>query len=332
MFYKATYGFKLSHLEMLSLGVASLLAAFLSWRYIERPFRTRAVLPNRLPLFFGAGMVMASAMALAVLFVATDGMNDRFPASVRQLAKFRYDPSEPMRVGTCLISRAFAEKPTVEESCMRLDPARRNFLLVGDSHAAHYWAGLTEVYPDINFLQATATGCAPVLGGEGAGRCRSVVDNAYLDFIPNHKLDAVIIAALWSSSDIPGLLSTIKAVRKNVDKVYVFGPIVTYDDLLPRLLMRSEMKGDPSIVAHARQSNLGRLDRAFARAVEGSGAKYVSIYNALCDESGACLTRDHNGDPIQFDNAHLTKAGSIITSSVLKCRGLIGSLPATCTN
>jgi SGNH domain-containing protein len=266
---------------------------------------------------------MASAMAMAVVFVATDGLKERFPESVRRLASFKYRPDAPMRNGTCFVTRGFNDRPTLDKSCLLLDPSRRNVLLVGDSHAAHHWVGLATTFPDINFLQATASGCKPVLGGGGASRCRSVVDAAYLEFIPTHKLDAVIISAFWAAGDLPSLLKTIGEVQQHTRDVYVFGPIVIYDDGLPRLLARSEWLHDPSLVTRSRSINVSSLDRSFASAVKASGAKYVSIYTALCDSSESCLTRDDQGDPIQFDRIHLTKSGSILLSRILRERGLL---------
>jgi len=247
----------------------------------------------------------------------------RYPEQVRQLANFRYDPNGPFRSGQCFISRAFSDTPSVSPDCLRLDATRRNFLLVGDSHAAQYWAGLSAVFPDINFLQATASGCTPTLGAGGAPRCRSVLDQAYLDFIPNHRLDGVIIAAKWAADDISSVVRTVELVRQSTALVYVFGPIVSYTDLLPRLLTRSEWLGDPSLVVRSREPDLKELDRAFARAVTAAGAHYVSIYETMCDSADVCVTRDARGNPIQFDLGHLTKMGSIEVCRTIKERGIL---------
>lgn len=321
--YKSHAGFALTDVERVWLGAMSLAVAALSWRYVEQPFRRRIFFPRRRPLFLVATAASATAAGIASLLVATGGLAARYPEQVRQLANFRYDPNGPFRSGQCFISRAFSDTPWVSPDCLRLDTARRNFLLVGDSHAAQYWAGLSAVFPDINFLQVTASGCTPTLGTGGAPRCRSVLDQAYLDFLPNHRLDGVIIAAKWAADDIGTVVRTIEFVRQSTALVYVFGPIVSYTDLLPRLLARSEWLGDPSLVARSRDPDLKDLDRAFARAVTAAGAHYVSIYEAMCDSADVCATRDAWGDPIQFDLAHLTKMGSIEVSSIIKERGIL---------
>ena len=42
-----------------------------------------------------------------------------------------------------------------------MDPKMPNYLLLGDSHAAELWLGLSSVYDRIHFLQTTATACLP---------------------------------------------------------------------------------------------------------------------------------------------------------------------------
>lgn len=318
VFYKAYFGFP-SRPEKALLGLASIAIAALSWRYIETPFRQRKRFPGRKQMFLTAALGSAAATTLALLLVATEGMSNRFPENLRRLASFKYNPTESMRDGSCFISKAFAHRSHVDAACLRLDGDRRNVLLVGDSHAAHYWAGLTVVFPDINFLQATASGCPPVFDGGGSARCRAVVDGAYQNVIPGAKLDAVVIAADWSYEDVPRLKETVEYLKSHVGRVYVFGPIVTYNDLLPRLLTRSEWFQDSLMVDQLREDDTPKLDQAMSAS---SSARYVSIYKVLCGDGDACTTRDQDGDPIQFDRAHLTRMGSIIVARALAAQGV----------
>ncbi len=46
---------------------------------------------------------------------------------------------------------------------MTPDPKRPNYLLVGDSHAAHLWFGLSSAMPEVNIMQATASACRPAV-------------------------------------------------------------------------------------------------------------------------------------------------------------------------
>ena len=52
---------------------------------------------------------------------------------------------------------------SISETCLKPDPARPNYLLVGDSHAAHLWSGLSLAMPEVNLMQATASLCRPAI-------------------------------------------------------------------------------------------------------------------------------------------------------------------------
>lgn len=218
--------------------------------------------------------------------------------------------------------RAFSHSPRIAEKCLAVDPARRNYLIIGDSHAAHYWAGFQEVYPEINFLQATASGCKPTIVGEGSARCRSVMDHAFGTFIPSADLDAVIISAHWSRGDVAGLQKTIEALRAHVPKVIVMGPIVTYDDFVPRLLARAEAQQNPDIVRRARNQSPRAVDSAFQEAFGSSDyVRYVPVIDLLCGASYECETLDAVGLPLQFDRAHLTAGGAAEVARLIRIRG-----------
>jgi len=96
--------------------------------------------------------------------------------------------------------------------------------------------------------------------------------------------------------------------------VIVFGPRVLYQSPLPRLMAMSLIKGDPELVARSRDGNQQALDETFAAGLRDSGARYVSIYKAMCPDSG-CIIFDDAGMPVQFDYGHLTEAGSILIMS-----------------
>jgi hypothetical protein len=56
-----------------------------------------------------------------------------------------------------------ADGAYVDESCLRLDPERPNYLLVGDSYGADRYTGLSTLYTDVRFLQLTTASCRPLL-------------------------------------------------------------------------------------------------------------------------------------------------------------------------
>ena len=65
------------------------------------------------------------------------------------------------------------------------------------------------------------------------------------------------------------------------------------------------------------------LDRMLGETVRREGATYVSILNALCEQS-KCQVRTPEGEPLHFDYGHLTHAGAAHVGRILMERG---SLP-----
>ena len=86
---------------------------------------------------------MASALALCGLVLFVGGAPFRFPERVVAIASYlAYDPSAAFRTGQCYL--ATNRQQLDVETCMTPDAKRPNYLLVGDSHAAHLWFGLSS--------------------------------------------------------------------------------------------------------------------------------------------------------------------------------------------
>ena len=105
---------------------------------------------------------MASAVALCGLVLLEGGAPFRFPERVVAIGAYLgYDPSAAFRSGRCYL--ATNRQQLDVETCLTLDPKRPNYLLVGDSHAAHLWFGLSSAMPEVNLMQATASACRPAV-------------------------------------------------------------------------------------------------------------------------------------------------------------------------
>ena len=202
--------------------------------------------------------------------------------------------------------------------CLRIVPGRVNTLLIGDSHAAHFWAGLADTLPNANVLQATASGCVPVVGASGAPRCTALMEEIFSKFIPQHKgeIDAVILSGRWKATDGPRLIETIQQIRQSIPTVYVFGPIAEYDLPLPSLLARGVYFKNPDLHKEFLVPDRKILDHSMEASLAGSGATYISVYDKICPIGGECATLDHNGMPLQFDSGPLTHA----TTRGLACK------------
>ena len=291
----------------LSVGIA-----YLSWKLIEMPFRSLAKETSRAAVFRAAAAAMASAFALCGLTLFLRGAPLRFPDRVVEISAYlAYDASDAFRSGRCFLLTNRQQFDV--QTCLKPDPARPNYLLLGDSHAAHLWLGLSTAMPEANIMQATASLCRPAV--QGGSRydtpvCRHLMEFVFNEFLATNKVDKLLLAASWKDEDLPILSDTLAILRSRGVDVTVFGPIVEYDAPLPRLLADEIMRGDATIARARRTAGIRERDQAMRQLVIAGGASYLSVYDAVCGES-RCDEFAEGDVPLQFDAGHLTAKGAI---------------------
>jgi peptidoglycan/LPS O-acetylase OafA/YrhL len=296
----------------LVLIAASIGIAYLSWKFVELPFRSKAKGSSKPAVFGVASTAMVSAFALCGMVLIADGAPFRFPDRVVTIASYlAYDPSTAFRAGHCYLSSNRQHLDT--QTCMTLDPKRPNYLLVGDSHAAHLWFGLHSAMPGVNIMQASAGACRPVIQPVSmldTRACPKLMHFVFDDFLANNKVDKVLLSASWKDEDIPMLSNTLDLLKGKEIDVTVLGPIVEYDSPLPRLLADEILHNKPSTANAMRTPGIHERDRELRRIVTAKGAAYISVYDLVC-RNGHCDEFAEGDIPMQFDAGHLTKKGSV---------------------
>jgi peptidoglycan/LPS O-acetylase OafA/YrhL len=311
VYYQLVRGAALSVPEVLGLVLASILAAYLSWRYIEQPFRERKISANRRQLWIWAGTtylilcIGAGLLYGAVRTLAPDSDANRLASYID------YDDTPVYRRGVCFIlGHLNSVADYNRDTCLKPAADKPNILLIGDSHAAHLWSGLHAVMPQDNIMQATSSGCKPVIALKGERGCVDLMHLVFSDFINSHHPDTLILSARWIESDIPDLVQTITALRPKAGRIVVFGPIVEYDKSLARLLAQVADGRDPGLLVSARNTEQLATDKDMQAAVKAAGGVYISTYALLCPPDGTVCATERNGVPLQWDYGHLTAEGS----------------------
>jgi hypothetical protein len=98
-----------------------------------------------------------------------------------------------------------------QAGCLGTSDTKENWLLIGDSHADDLWAGLSSVNPEINLMQATGSGCRPLLDIKGERRCADLMRFLFTDFIPKHRFYVIPLSARWGSGNIADVRKTAKS-------------------------------------------------------------------------------------------------------------------------
>ncbi|MGN7161381.1 acyltransferase family protein [Sphingomonas sp. SAFR-052] len=309
--------YRLENGMVLSLGgkavVVSLTFAIASISYlvIERPFLRRYRPAPVRPVLVAGGAAIATVAGASLLIAARAEAVVEHPAQVdlvggyldyRDMSQHRYQ----FRPDSCFIGKGerydFAR-------CLVLRPDRANVIVMGDSHAAQYWRAIALRFPNINVVQATASGCRPTVALTGKDRCVSVVRTVFNDVIGRPGVVGVVLAGRWQQNEVAALGKTVKRLRERKLAVTVIGPNVEYQEDMPRILARAMLRGDLASLARRQRPQRSALDHEMRPVVEAAGGRYVSEIDIECP-GGHCQLFDSDGGPYHFDYGHLTFAAS----------------------
>jgi peptidoglycan/LPS O-acetylase OafA/YrhL len=318
VFWRLHFG-EFGLIDTVSVVAASFILAAVSRRFIEVPFLALRSIRNFGVNVTGIGILALCAVS-AVLFTS-NGQPQRFSSEIVALASFS-DYEETMaydhqfRSGLCFIeSRHDGVSSYDVNTCLRMSSTQKNILLIGDSHAAHLWQSLQGVLPDTNLLQATASGCRPLVEITGHERCTKVMEHVFTKFLPTANVDGVVLAGRWRDDDARKIANTISVLNSYTDRVLVFGPTIEYVQDVPSLLARERIRGEGRDISRYVDQARYATDKILERAVSEAGASYISLIAAECPEK-ECDAEIENGIPMHFDYGHFTKRGadSVLTS------------------
>ncbi len=287
--------------------------AYVSWKYIERPFRQSDYGRRFLLSAAGSGLVLLAAVGALLSNVRrqelTPEQQDIYASrSPRQLNKSR-----------CFLDSSTQSHAEFGPECGGAAESA-SILIWGDSHAAALSAGLRELEP--NLIQYTASHCPPIFGKYfvTARFCEGI--NAFvLDEIARRHPSYVIVDAYWHSygrriSSIGETLAAIK-LRSPSSNIVLAGNVPLWPGSLPMLLLRHKIPiGEDLLLALPLYSELKSQDERLRSAADSSGAIFLSVLDLLC-ASGRCrATSDFQGRPslTTFDYGHLSESGAVFVA------------------
>ena len=294
--------------------IVAFVLATLSWRFVERPFRSRPRRIERKPLFIASAAVMAVLSIAAIAIVEAQGFPGRFPARAVQLASANAGHVSPTlgRLGNCVITEGNQESVFTSDACMKTAAGRDTYLLVGDSHAGALWEGLESALPNSNVLLAAVWTCLPSIRPAGNETCRRMLDFVFNKYLPAHPVKGLLLEARWSGDDLRGIGQVVAWAKAHGTKVTIFGPVAEYDSSLPRLLAYSVAWRQPDLAEHHRSAFSGSLDAQMRDVSQRDWhVCYASLYRASCSK-GQCLefADDKQEVPLLRDADHLSEEGS----------------------
>src|SRR4029077_8703293 len=116
--------------DKVALFALTVLISYLSWRFVEQPFRQRTLAPTRQAAFRIAGLatvVLLAGSAVGLVLSRTPSDADRAALALESYNTYNYQPL--YRSGKCFVP----ESGVFGDSCLALATGKTNWLLWGDS-------------------------------------------------------------------------------------------------------------------------------------------------------------------------------------------------------
>jgi peptidoglycan/LPS O-acetylase OafA/YrhL len=300
--------------DMLVVLVLSLTLAVLSWRFIERPFRSGPLRLSGRPLFALAGASMLFLVSLSSLTVYARGFRGRFPPDAVQIASSIDSKADfkSMRVGICFITTDFHFENYNLNVCLHQDNDKRNYLLLGDSHSAMLWPALASSLEDTNVMQASTAACEPTFPASGSLDCQKMMNYIFNTYLPAHSVQGIFVIGRWEAKNLAPLTSLIDWAKQHHVPVTVFGPVPEYDGPLTRLLAYSIAWNKPALPSEHLVATPKSLDLEMQSLAKNTWhVPYISLYQEICGADGCLEYADAaHRMPMMEDTNHLSPLGA----------------------
>jgi peptidoglycan/LPS O-acetylase OafA/YrhL len=293
---------------------AAIVLGFISYRFVETPFRKTRWVYARTQTFSTALACLVVLVGAGACVYESGGFAARWQKSVNEMLAYRsYDIMALYRQGTCFIGN---QPWSGDSTSTCLHPSHPSVLLWGDSHSAALYKALDDLFRPhgISLSQASASSCSPVLGSTNPNNpyCPAFVDTI-LDWISRTRPDVVILAALWSVDDdvVKKLDATVDRLTQAGSLVILVGNTPFYQEAVPEILAKRLLLGDPNTLDE--NGDMGsdlRMDYYLGkRYAANDNVIYISSKQTLCMNTKCPLTAGL-GIPIDWDGDHFTREGA----------------------
>ena len=180
-------------------SAVSLLLAYLTWRFVENPFRRKGFLDQR-RLFALAGVASVAVMSLGSVAILQSGMPERFGDKWEKVADL-LDEHDDRNLPACISTR---DRPfAADETCLHGAPDSVRIAVWGDSHshAVALELGNTLATYGQGLRQFSYARCAPAVGYYNVAhpdKCPEFNEEVLDVLLSDASLEYVILIARWA--------------------------------------------------------------------------------------------------------------------------------------
>lgn len=296
-----------------ALGVVALVfclvIAWLNYKFVEQPFRTPQLNSARKTYAATASaLILVAVIGLGSDFI-TKSLWARSPKAL-ELAQVQQNSRNHFGQASCFLNSGRNDFSLFDKNlCLHINPNKKNILVMGDSHSAHFMSSLTTLFPNTNFLQASASGCLPLPNAIGEKRCIELINYLFNEWLPKYgnNLDAVILSAQWQAQSTSKITNVQDRIEKLGSRLIIIGPSPEYVIPLPKILAYAELYNidlTSELLKKARLLVDEELRTSLPKRIS-----YFSLTANLCRSKEECRTTV-NDLPILLDRDHFTEKGA----------------------
>lgn len=314
-------------------GVTFILA-YLSWRYVEMPFRNKQWLSRKkiFTLSITGSLIFISLGIIGQIMHGDVGqLNGQQKAFLayfdnklpdwQYFKKIGYEEKFRVECDFYDITSYKAGKPTktprasISNHCYQDSGKPKTLFIWGDSHAQQLYWGLKQTMPDDwQILQVATSSCAPNIAryGEKSELCEKT--NAFaLKSIESLKPKVVLIAQNVGHNAANMKIISDSLIALGVSKVIFVGPTPRWTVDLPTVIAKRLMTTLPTYTTIGLDSAAIASDKNIkANFKKNSNVIYVSLTDYFCNEAGCKI---HIGNDVKegitsWDTGHITPIAS----------------------
>jgi PAS domain S-box-containing protein len=304
-----------------SLIVLTFGLAYLTWRYVEVPFRRKDIVTKSQLWRFALASAVVMAISTSTLQLTSSDPQGSIVSNMEKLYRFR----------TCFFGQSQTFETLLQNDChlaknstlpvnFKQPGSSPRYVLFGDSVAAHLYPGLVSVAGENAIIQLNGGVCKAVRS-EHDQRCRDFYDWFVNDYVPNNRADAIIISSEWLNeykrvgestfrNKLEALFEKLKGHR-----VVVYSQAASLSVDIRRhthKLQTFSMAVPENLTVGA--EDLTAVNAALREVTSQFGFEFIDI-SQLFRLGDQCVVA-HNGVFYFWDKIHLTLAGSVLVAEV----------------
>ena len=322
---------------LLALGLSGFLA-YLSWRYVETPFRKGIYLTSKRNLFAAAACIPAILLICGMMIEERDGFPERLPPQAQHYFEYRNSNRATVSVVPEKLYRGDIPEFGDLDSPIKI-------LVSGDSHAMSLMPAIESACVDLGIkgYRTTHSSSPPLLDFYlpyshkrrfGLAERSLEYNRAILAFAIENEISLVIMSAYWDAyarkDDFKvGLEKTMQAFEDAGIAVALIEDVAFQRTDIPVALAHAAWQG--------KEVNLGVTAEAHARKTKSTREAFsqlnfdnVRIYDPapyLTDETGFWPAQV-DGVPNYRDRHHLSLEGSMKLTELMR-KALLDGIPRT---